>query len=98
MSQGRSAEELMPGRSSFHGRTRVFRARYGRSNRPPAAIEKAVAESVGRTPDCLSGGMGSIPVATAKIFEREHGIAVGGSGLHPDQVNSNLKACSAEVG
>ncbi len=39
------------------------------SSRALAAKLKVVAESSGRMPDCLSGGTGSIPVATAKFVE-----------------------------
>ena len=42
---------------------------HARSNRALAAKFEAVAESSGRMPDCLSGGTGSTPVATAKFVE-----------------------------
>ena len=42
---------------------------HARSNRALAAKFEGVAESSGRMPDCLSGGTGSTPVATAKFVE-----------------------------
>ena len=43
---------------------------HARSNRALAAkFESVVAGSSGRIPDCLSGGTGSTPVATAKFVE-----------------------------
>ena len=42
---------------------------HARSNRALATKLRVVAESSGRMPDCLSGGTGSTPVATAKFCE-----------------------------
>jgi hypothetical protein len=93
---------------------------HARSNRALAAKLNVVAESSGRMPDCLSGGTGSTPVATAtgvrtrwegrwspkpvlagsnpvtpaRVFESEHGIAAGASGLQPDDASSTLAARS----
>lgn len=47
---------------------------HARSNRALAAKLRVVAESSGRMPDCLSGGTGSTPVATATgVMTRREG-------------------------